>query len=120
MLIINPAREFCVVGELSDNQEHRIVCGARYVRLPNREQAEIALTVHDEFQGRGIGRHLMRLLIEDGRDAGLRTFVANVLATNEPMLRLIREFAPKRRTIFDSGVVHFEFDLADAVVPRRQ
>lgn len=114
MLTIDPAREFCVVGELNLESARRLVCGARYVRLANRDAAEIALTVHDDFQGRGMGRHLMRLLMEQGRTDGIRTFAADVLATNEPMLRLIRSVAPKRRSMFAEGVSHVEFDLADA------
>jgi acetyltransferase len=98
MLTIHPAREFCIVGELRGDVTRRIVGGARYVRLAKSETAEIALTVHDDFQGRGIGRHLMRWLIEQGRGDGVRTFVADVLSTNESMLRVIRRVAP---TAFD-------------------
>jgi len=112
MLTIDPAHEFCVVGELRE-ETVRIVCGARYVRLTNPEKAEIALTVHDEFQGKGIGRVLMRLLIVQGRRDGVKTFVADVLATNDPMLHLLRSVAPKRRSMFADGVTHVEFDLAD-------
>ncbi len=112
MLTIDPSREFCVVGELRD-ESVRIVCGARYVRLTDPGKAEIALTVHDEFQDRGIGRVLMKLLIAQGKRDGVKTFVADVLATNDPMLHLLRLFAPKRRSMFAEGVTHLEFDLAD-------
>lgn len=112
MLTIDPAREFCVVGEVRE-QTVRIVCGARYVRLTDPEKAEIALTVHDEFQGRGIGGVLMKLLIAQGKRDGVKAFVADVLATNDPMLRLLRSVAPKRRSMFAEGVTHVEFDLAD-------
>ena len=110
MLTIDPAREFCVVGELR-GPPPRIVCGARYVRLADPAVAEIALTVHDDFQRQGIGRHLLRLLIEQGRRDGFRTFVADVLATNTAMLHLLQIVAPKRRSIYSSGVSHVEWDL---------
>lgn len=115
MLTLDPTRDFCVVGELNSGAVQRIVCGARYVRLADRTRAEIAITVHDEFQGRGIGRHLMNTLVKQGREDGIQTFVADVLATNSPMLRLLQTIAPKRKSLFSSGVVHVEFDLADAV-----
>jgi acetyltransferase len=110
MLTIDPARDFCIVGELR-GPAPRIVCGARYVRLVDPAIAEIALTVHDDFQRHGIGRHLLRLLIEQGRVDGIRTFVADVLATNTPMLHLLQTVAPNRRSIYSSGVSHVEWDL---------
>jgi len=116
MLTIDPSREFCVAGEIHDAGGRRIICGARYVRLANPETAEIALTVHDDFQSQGLGRHLVGLLIEQGRAEGIRTFVADVLATNEPMLRLLRAVAPKRRSRFSGGVTHVEFELADCQI----
>lgn len=113
MLMLDPTRDFCVVGELEGSAPARIVCGARYVRQPGASRAEIAFTVHDEFQHRGVGRHLMRLLIEQGRREGVKSFVADVLADNTPMLRLLQHFAPRRRSEFHAGVCRVEFDLAD-------
>jgi acetyltransferase len=113
MLTLDPAREFCLVGEFNKPPIHRIVCGARYVRLRETDTAEIALTVHDDFQRQGIGRGLLQRLIAQGRADGLRTFVADVLAENTAMLHLLQRVAPRRRSTFSSGVCHAEFDLAD-------
>jgi acetyltransferase len=112
LLHIDPAREYCVVGEVADG---RIVCGARYVRMPVSGRAEIALTVHDDFQRRGLGRHLLRHLIRQGRADGIHTFVADVMADNSGMLKLLRDMAPHRHADFGAGVCHVEFDLNDAV-----
>lgn len=114
MLTLNPAREFCLVGEFNKPPVHRIVCGARYVRLRDTDTAEIALTVHDDFQRQGIGRRLMQLLIAQGRADGIRTYIADVLAENTAMLHLLQRVAPRRRSTFSSGVCHVEFDLAEA------
>ncbi len=111
LLTIDPAREFCLVGEAGQGAERRIVCGARYVRLADPAKAEIALTVHDTVQGLGLGRRMLEKLIEVGRADGIRTFVAHVLATNEPMLKLVRRIAPQRRACFHSGECEIEFDL---------
>jgi acetyltransferase len=116
LLTLDPAREFCIVGELSEPGQKRIVCGARYVRSADPEKAEIALTVHDDFQRLGIGRRLLTALIRRGQTDGIRTFVADVLATNTPMLRLLQSLVPKRRSTFAGGVSHVEFDLADVVL----
>jgi acetyltransferase len=116
MLILDPAREFCLVGELHEPPAHRIICGARYVRSPDPATAEIALTVHDDFQRQGIGRRLLGLLVEKGRQDGLRTFVADVMIENTAMLHLLRRVASRRRSTFSGGVCHVEFDLADVAI----
>jgi len=113
MLTLNPAREFCFVGESTEAGRKRIACGARYVRLNDSSRAEIAITVHDDFQGRGVGRQLLEMLAERGRVDGIHTFVADVLAENSVMLHLLQRLAPQRRSTFSGGVCHVEFDLAD-------
>jgi len=117
MLTIDPVRETCIVGELARDAGKRIVCGARYVRLTDPVVAEIALTVHDEFQGQGVGGFMLRHLIRLGQADGIRTFVADVLATNTNMLHLLERVAPRRRSTFAEGVCHIEFELADASLP---
>jgi GNAT superfamily N-acetyltransferase len=45
-------------------------------------RAELAFEVVDAWQGRGVGRRLVRAVAECGRAAGMRTVVADVLAEN--------------------------------------
>lgn len=66
------------------------VAVARYVRLPDDESAEFALTVADAWQGRGLGPRLMRELIAAARAAGLKRLTGEVLASNTAMLGLLR------------------------------
>jgi len=114
MLTLDPAQEFCIVGEYVEDSVRRIICGARYVRLREPTRAEIAITVHDDFQGQGTGHQLLKLLVERGRADGIRTFVADVLAENTAMLHLLQKTAPHRHSTFSGSVCHVEFDLADA------
>ena len=115
LLTIDPARETCIVGELATPDGRRIVCGARFVRdTTDPAVAEIALTVHDDFQRRGLGGFLLSHLIEVARRDGIRAFVADVLATNTAMIRLLQKIAHRRRSSYGDGVCRVEFDLADA------
>ena len=116
LVMIDPLREVCLVGELTVETGKRIVCGARYVRLTDPLMAEIALTVHDDYQGQGVGGFILRQLIRLGRDNGIRIFAADVLATNARMLRLLEKLAPQRRSTLSGGVCRIEFDLTDATL----
>lgn len=64
-----------------------IVGGGRYiVAQPGR--AEIAFTVEDAHQGRGIASLLLRHLTKIARAAGLTELFAEVLPDNAPMLKV--------------------------------
>jgi acetyltransferase len=59
---------------------------------PDRESREFAITVRSDFQGHGLGRMLMQLIIEYARSLGLRAIEGRTLHENKPMLKMCREF----------------------------
>ena len=68
---------------------------ARFVRLAHLpEVAEVAITVVDDAQGKGLGRVLMDALGRAARERGVERFEFRVLADNEPMFRLVQALAP--------------------------
>ncbi len=91
MLTIDRSQERCLVGVVEQNGDTRIIGGARYVKLPRPGAAEFALTVHDDFQSRGLGTFLMRLLVNLARAEGLHRLEADVMSSNNKMLRLCRK-----------------------------
>lgn len=62
----------------------------RFVALPEPGTAEVAVTVADRFQGRGIGGLLLDALAAAAERAGVTALVYLVDPTNRPMLRLLR------------------------------
>jgi GNAT superfamily N-acetyltransferase len=68
---------------------------ARYVRDADDETvAELAILVVDAYQGRGVGRTLLARLAGAALERSITRFRGMVLIDNEPMLRLLREYAP--------------------------
>jgi len=60
---------------------------ARYVRLTDDpETAEVAVTVADYMQGRGVGKQLGVLLADEARGRGVVRFSASILTDNRPAL----------------------------------
>jgi acetyltransferase len=111
MLAIDRTRELCIVGVVV-NDITRVICGARYVRLPKPAAAEIALTVHDDFQHRGLGTFLLQLLTRLAIADGIRWFEADVMSSNRKMLNLFQKLVRDRldtRRIGD--VIHLTFEL---------
>jgi RimJ/RimL family protein N-acetyltransferase len=88
----------------------RIVGEARYVVATDKETAEFAIAVADEFRGRGLAERLVAALICAARTAGLRWLVGEVLAGNARMLAFARRcgFAETTRGGLEPGVVRVE------------
>src|ERR1019366_1744277 len=66
-------RRFALVAELRGE----IVAVARFDRLANPTDAEVAFTVQDDQQGRGLGTILLEFLAAIARELGVRRFVAS-------------------------------------------
>ena len=69
----------------------RVIAEARYVPIAP-ETAELALTVHDSYQGAGMGHILLDALVERARGERLERLRAVVLLANTPMLRLLQNY----------------------------
>lgn len=67
---------------------------ARYVRSERPEEAEVAVAVVDDWQGRGAGTALLERLVERAAENGIERFVASVLQENAEALELFRSVAP--------------------------
>lgn len=65
---------------------------ARYVCLPDApDRAELAITVVDSYQGRGLGTLLFGLLARHAVASGLSAFVALAAAENRAMIGMLEE-----------------------------
>jgi len=98
----------------SETDDDRVIAVARYVRRCDlAATAEIAVTVVDEWQGRGVGREMLSLLIEQATHRRFECLTASVLATNRPMLGLLRSHGFLAVGIDSrAGVVDLELGLA--------
>lgn len=88
---------------------------ARYVREADDPScAEVAVTVLDAYQGRGIGTLLMRLIADQAASNDVRTLVYFVLWDNDVMIELLRQ-PGARVTAAEPGVARVEIPLPGPV-----
>jgi GNAT superfamily N-acetyltransferase len=81
---------FAYVALLADEPGLPGVGVARYVRLEDDpEVAEAAITVIDDYQGRGVGTLLLEALGAVALENGIRRFRGYVLEQNRPMIELL-------------------------------
>lgn len=85
---------------------------ARYVRRPDHPEAgEVAVTVIDEWQRRGVGTMLLEALSARAREEGLTSFTALLLASNEEMIDLLRHLGPFRVVDRERGTLEIEMPI---------
>jgi acetate---CoA ligase (ADP-forming) len=99
-------------GALIGFHEGRMVALANFVRLRERRAAEVAFTVSDDFQGRGVGTRLLERLVELAAEAGIEYFVAEVLPENRNMLVVFRDAGFELTRELDGGSVEVRFPIA--------
>jgi RimJ/RimL family protein N-acetyltransferase len=77
-----------------------------YEARPGEVDAEIAFTVSDDWQGKGLGSILLARMIVAGRANGLRTFSADVLAGNDAMLAVFHQSGLPLQDSVKEGIHH--------------
>jgi GNAT superfamily N-acetyltransferase len=89
---------------------------ARFVRAGRRNNAEVAVTVVDDWQGRGLGTILLELLAERAREEGIEAFSALLLTTNTEMLDLLLRLGSTRVVEREGSCVEVKEELPPAGV----
>ncbi len=88
------------------------VAVARYVRSRDRpDVAELAVTVMDDWQGKGLGTLLVEVLSARARAEGITTFSALMLARNDEMMDLLRRLDTVRIVEQELGTVEVEVPI---------
>jgi acetyl coenzyme A synthetase (ADP forming)-like protein len=100
-------RRFALVAELRGE----IVAVARFDRLANLTDAEVAFTVQDDQQGRGLGTILLEFLVAIARELGVRRFVASTLPDNRKMLGVFTDAGFEIERHLDGGTVEVSFPI---------
>ncbi len=95
-----------------DEQSGEGVGVARYVRNDERpDAAEVAVTVIDDWQGRGLGTLLLDVIAARAREEGITTFQAMMLGTNQGMMDVFERLGPVRVVDRESGTVEIEMPI---------
>lgn len=98
-----------------DEQESHFPAGiGRIVRDPRHpEVADIGITVHDEYQGRGIATALNKVLIER-RPTGVTHLLCVIGIDNSASMALIKQSPSHHINLLGSGVYEVRVSLEDA------
>jgi len=92
-----------VVGLVGPTSQEQIIAEARFVRHKDKPYVDVAFVVDDQFQGVGVATHLYRMLTRLARQRGARGMTADVLATNQAMLKVFEKGDYPVHSRFEDG-----------------
>ena len=84
-------REIALVALMGKEQNQKMVGVCRIIVFPDKTQAEFALAISDDWQGKGIGSSLLTRCLKAARQMGIKRVMGCVLAENTQMLKLGRK-----------------------------
>ena len=104
---------FAFVAEVLRETKRDIVAVGRYYRLPDHHSAEVALAIEDSYQGRGLGTSILEQLAGAARENGIDRFEADVLADNDQMMNVFKNYGFHVTSELQTGVYRVAFPIAE-------
>jgi acetyltransferase len=107
-------REIALVAlrEDPDTHEQHVCAVSRLKKTAIPGEAEFAIIVSDEYQGRGLGTELLRRTLDVARDEKIAHVTGDILADNLVMQRTCERLGFTIKRSMDSEVVKVELDMA--------
>jgi len=102
---LNLETEVAFVAVVGTREQPQVVGHSCYFVDAATRIAETAFMVHPDWQGKGLGAALQQCLLEHARSRNVQGFMAEILATNDKMIRLARAGAGDVTVAADGSVV---------------
>ncbi|OCC14578.1 putative Acetyl-CoA synthetase (ADP-forming) alpha and beta chains [Dissulfuribacter thermophilus] len=112
-------REIALVATVNEGEKERFIGVGRLTILPDRESSEFAVVVGDPWQGKGVGKILMKRCLEIARSQGVRMVYMDILRDNFKMRSLAESFGFKKSEVQDE-LIRYSLDLVDSPLRGRR
>src|SRR5215216_3634988 len=96
------------------------VVGHAFYAVTGEKRAEVAFTIANDFQRRGLGSILLCQLAEVAAGNGIEIFEAEVIATNHAMLHVFRQSGFPIEVNASAGQLHVAFPTSFTAEARKQ
>jgi acyl-CoA hydrolase/ribosomal protein S18 acetylase RimI-like enzyme len=106
-VVIDYTREIVILACIIKNDIELVVGIGQYVKWEDRNFADIAFAVRDDYQKKGIGTELLDYITLLAKNEGLQGFTADVLGDNKPMLHLFDKMDYKVEKKIEDGVYEY-------------
>jgi acyl-CoA hydrolase/GNAT superfamily N-acetyltransferase len=108
---IDHRKDVAIVGTVPEAHGEDIICVGRYYLDERTNRAEVAFVIRDEWQNRGIGSHVFKILAKIAKRNGIAGFTAEVLRDNQRMRTIFNHSEYKVTHRIEEGVYSFIIDF---------
>jgi len=116
-VVIDYTTEMMILASVKQGEKEIAVGLGQYAIAGETHMAEVAFTVRDDYQNKGIGTELLSYLTYLAKKQGLLGFIAETLMENQPMLRVFDKIGFDMKKSNAGGVYElkmlFQGSLAD-------
>jgi acetyltransferase len=91
--------------------QRQIIAVARLIKAHGANEAELAIVISDDWQGKGLGTKLVGDLLTIGRTEGLKRVIGYILPENYVMQRIFRKLGFEVRYDTSRDVFRIEIEL---------
>jgi acetyl coenzyme A synthetase (ADP forming)-like protein len=103
---------FAFIAEALREPNRDIVGAGQYYRLPGHHAADMLLAVEDDYQSRGLGISILEQLANVARENGIDTFRTDVLAGNEQMMNVLKDYGVHISSELQADIYHVTLPIA--------
>jgi RimJ/RimL family protein N-acetyltransferase len=103
--VIDYTKEMVILATVEKEGQEFVVGLAEYYLDDESLGANVAFTIRDEYQNKGVGTELLQYLVYLAKREGLHSLTAEVLAENKPMMRVFQKLKLPME-VTTSGEVH--------------
>ncbi len=115
-VVIDYTKELIILACIESEQREEVVGMGQILKDENTNTAEVAFSVSDDYQNKGIGSELLAYLTVLGKREGLHGFTAEVLLENRPMFHVFQKHFPNLHRQIEDGVYYLIMNFGDANV----
>ena len=110
-------KNMSIIGLIQKGGYKEIVAIGSYAEA-DREDAEVALVIREDFQNRGVGSYILGQLETIAKENKYKKFIATVLNENTAMIHVFRKRYPNAKVVnTGTGEVTIYMDFEDAASP---
>ena len=97
-------RIMSIVGVVEERGVDKLIAEGRYVIMEDGTFADTAFIVDEDYQKKGIASFLLNLLMQLGKQRGVKGFKADVLTANKAMMKVYEKLPYPMKATVSEGV----------------
>ncbi len=105
MLHVDYVKDMTILAVVGEFGFGRVIAMGEYLLNSPSNMAEVAFTTNKKYQGRGLGKLIMRKLAEAARENGIAGFFAYTSPGNKGMINLFKTLPYKVKSVFEDDMV---------------